>query len=217
MPLGPPFQPRRFCFTPTTLLSFSPSGPFAVRRSSPVSETVPPVPSNATLWRRVRLRRVNPSAKRPQLSRNSTEPCPPGVLPSEALSLTAVGPASRPLLSRALPVAGLRTVSDAAPFARLRLRVLPCGEHGFRFGQRERRPPRHRPLWGSSPRRFYLHPWEPHRRAVLSVLAVASPQTLPKAEAPVRDCFAATCFPPCTRRTRPFEILRSLAEPPSLE
>jgi len=155
------FPTHRVCFTPETLLGFRLQG-FAPP-GDPGSSPSPLLPCGWTTSEDavVGFGGFLPPDRRRTRSRSPPRAeCPPGVLPSEVFPPAAVGPASRPLLSRASPIAGRRTVSDAAPSAWLRLRVLPCGERGLRFGQRKRRPPHHRPLWGSSPRRFHLHPSE---------------------------------------------------------
>lgn len=79
----------------------SPSGLSAARRSDLVTEVAPSLPFGAALWRRVRLRRVDPSEQQPRYRLRGTAACPPGLFPSGAFPFTVVAPASRRLLSRA--------------------------------------------------------------------------------------------------------------------
>jgi hypothetical protein len=115
VPQGATLSTQSGLFHPDNALELSPSGLLAVRRSSLVSETGPPVPFGATLRRRVRLRRIDPSAKRPQLRFHAKGPCPPGVLPFEALPSTVLAPASRLLLSRASRTARPKPCKTPAP------------------------------------------------------------------------------------------------------
>jgi hypothetical protein len=115
VPQGATLSTQPGLFHPDNALELSPSGLLAVRRYGLISETKPPLPFGAALRRRVRLRRIDPSAKRPQLRCHAKGPCPPGVLPFEALPSTALVPASRLLLSRASRTARPKTCKTLAP------------------------------------------------------------------------------------------------------
>jgi hypothetical protein len=112
----------RFCFIPGTPLSFHLQGldPPGDRRTSPplILPCRWATRSDAT----VGFEGFVPPDSRSQHRRSDAAPCPPGVLPSEALPSAAVAPASRLLLSRASLATG-EPARQAAPQSLDRQRI----------------------------------------------------------------------------------------------
>jgi hypothetical protein len=124
----PPSRPG--LFHPGNAHELPPSGLCSLRRSRPVSRPDPPLPLGAaetapSASEVCSLRRGGTNRPRPDRT-----VCPPGVLPSEALPLAAVAPASRPLLSRAYPAAPCAPANRCPEDDEAHLRVSPCGERG---------------------------------------------------------------------------------------
>jgi hypothetical protein len=116
LPVGRAHSPSkpsdRACFSPATLLSFAPSRSYAVRRSSDVSVTPPPLPFLVTQGDALDFGGFGPSQS--GIAKQACYPYPLGLFPSEALPLTAVASVSRSILS-ALRSNQAKAQSTAAP------------------------------------------------------------------------------------------------------
>ena len=148
VPLRATLPTFRVCFTPVTLLSFRLQGFRPPGDQSPSPDPFLPcrfTPNSAGAYDFEGL-----LPPRSRCEPESAHPCPPGVLPSEALPFAVVEPASRLLLSRAWraprpkPMTATCTTESRQAANPVVCSALP------------KEPNPYRPLWGSSPLRSRL-------------------------------------------------------------